>query len=460
MIFGQEKSLAALDEENDPPLSLTNCPSIDFSIKDINLWRSGKEKTAQSLKDMLGLRELGKKYGTEKPLRGVRITGCVSVTYETANFVLLLKNLGADLRWCADNRFATRDDAAAWLAKSGIPVFAKSGESEDEFFDAMDRAVQFRDESGAHLPPDLIIDDGADITKHLFEKNPGVLKKVKAVFEQTTCGMAFFFNQEAEGKLCGPVIDINDSIVKCKFDNHFGIKESLISAIYNSGYMQIAGKNVVIAGYGEVGKGAAMALRGIGAKVFISEINPIALALAHMDGFGITTIDEACEFGDIFITATGCIKVVDRKHLDNMKDGALLVNIGHGNREIDLSGFHSDNTVEIKRIEEQMTEIRKADGKTLLVLSEGYLANMRAAKGNPPRVMSITFTNHILAIIEYIRNPMEHVESRVYQLSRETNESSIRLNFPEVAGKLTELTEEQRRYLGVANVRSVRACGN
>lgn len=403
----------------------------------------------QTLYDMPGMTEIVKKYGSSKPLDGLRIVGCVLVTYETANFILTLKKLGADLRWCSDNRFASLDDACAYVVSQGIPLFAKKGETEEEFFWAMERAVEFTDASGKVVGPDYIIDDGCDISLFLHKKMPEVLTSVKGVTEQTTCGVNFFYDLQRAGILSVPVINVNESVTKSKFDNIYGSRESLLEGIQRSLNVQMGGKRVVVFGYGEVGKGCVQSLKGVGAHVAVVEVDPIVAMQAHMEGVELMKKDEASRWGEIFISATGCDKTIDATEISLMKDGAVLMNMGHGNMEVNTEYLNTDEYTSVAVHAHVRRYTHKKTGSSVVLLAEGFLVNCVGGEGHPPRVMSITFTNHILGLFEYLKNADYYKKGSIYRLPRVWDEEAARLNFPEAMSHLEQLTDEQAAYIAV-----------
>ena len=420
----------------------------NFWIADIAHAEKGERMLQQTLLDMPGMSELVKKYGNNA-LKGLRITGCVLVTYETANFILTLKKLGADIRWCSDNRFASLDDACAYVVSQGVPVFAKKGETEEEFFWAMERAIEFTDESGEAVGPDYIIDDGCDISQFLHLNNHKVLDSVKGITEQTTCGVTFFYDLQRKGILKTPVINVNESVTKSKFDNIYGSRESLLEGIQESLNIQMGGKRVVVFGYGEVGKGCVQVLKGVGAHVAVVEIDPIIAMQAHMDGVEILRKDHASEWGDLFVSATGCDKTMDESEINLMKDGAVLMNMGHGNMEVNTQYLTSHSFEEIVINDYTKKYVNKKTGKSVILLADGLLVNVVVGEGHPPRVMSITFTNHVLALFEFIQNGKSYKKGEIYRLPRKWDEEAAKLNFPEVMPNLSVLTAEQSEMLSV-----------
>lgn len=421
----------------------------DYWIKDISLANRGQLAVARALNDMPGLAQLEKRYANSKPLKGLRITGCVLVTYETAAFIILLKKMGADLRWCPDNRFASLDDACAYVASLGIPVFAKRGMTEREYFWSFEQAIMFKDKEGKFIGPNFIIDDGCDITRYLHKKYPELYKQILATNEQTTCGITFAYALQKKDKLKTAILNINESVTKAKFDNIYGSRESLIEGLQTATNFQLGGKNIIIFGFGEVGKGCVKVMSGVGAHVKIVEIDPIMAMQAQMEGFDVIPKKEAVKIGDVFITATGCNKTIDAEEIKKMKNKAILVNMGHGNMEINTQWLNNNKKLKKVRVNNYLDTYIFPNKKEIYLLVEGYLVNLRAGQGHPPRVMSITFTNHILGILEILKHPKKYRPGGIYRLSRVIDEEAARLNFPELQIKLTKLTKEQADYLGV-----------
>lgn len=416
-------------------------------VKDQTLAENGRTKVQNTRLDMGGLDNLIIKYKNEQPLKGARITGCVSVTYETANLILTLKELGASLRWCPDNPSASKDDACAYIASEGVPIFATSMMTESELIYAYNEALNFKDRIGKIKGPNLLLDDGCDITRFVHKYRSELLENIFGVSEQTKCGIIELERMVSEGKLLIPAINVNDTRIKLKFDNYYGIQQSLISALDISANIQLRGKTVVISGYGDVGKGCADALSSLGAKVIVTEINPFKALEAIMKGYDLKKMEGAVHEGDVFITATGCIYVIRKEHFLKMKSGAILCNVGHGDKEFDTPYLR--NHTKKKNITPYLDEYTLENGKKLRVICDGYLANMRVGSGNPPLGMSITFTNQILAQIELFRNPENFRKGEIYNLSPIIEKKVIELNFPDIANQLTKLTSTQAKYLGV-----------
>jgi adenosylhomocysteinase len=421
---------------------------MDYYVKDISLAERGKKFVELTLMDMPGISELRKMYSDTKPLAGIRITGCVIVTYETAAFIMLLKDLGANLRWCSDNNYASLDDACAYIASEGVPIFATSELTDEKYFWCFEQASNFSGGDGDTNWPQIVIDDGCDITRFLHEKHPEAYETIIGTCEQTTCGVNFHHNLKNEGLLKSRVINVNESVTKSKFDNIYGSRESLLEGIQSSINVQIGGKRVIVYGYGEVGKGCAKVMRGLGANVCIVEIDPIIAMQAKMEGFEILSRNNAAETGEMFITATGCIKTMAEQDLQLVKDGAILMNMGHGNMEIDTDYLVRSGIFPVEKVSDHLDKI-SINGKTVFLLAEGYLVNLVGGNGHPPRVMSITYTNHVLAILELLKNSDKYQKGEIYRMPIINDEQAARLNFPGISDKLVILSEEQERYLGV-----------
>jgi adenosylhomocysteinase len=386
---------------------------MDYYVKDIALAKKGKKAVELALRDMPGIQEVERLYAGSKPLRGVKIAGCVIVTYETAAFIMLLKKLGADLRWSSDNKYASLDDACAYIASEGVPIFATSELTDEKYFWCMEQSARFPNDMGSFDWPDIIIDDGCDITRFLHEKYPEAYDNLKGTCEQTTCGVTAHHKLMQEGKLKTVVINVNESVTKSKFDNIYGSRESLIEGLQSSINVQIGGKRAIVYGYGEVGKGCSKVLSGLGANVCIVEIDPIMAMQAKMEGFVILPRDKAAKRGDIFITATGCIKTIAEQDLILMNDGAILMNMGHGNMEIDTEYLLRSGKFEIEQVNNNLKKITISQDKSLFLLADGYLVNLVGGNGHPPRVMSITYTNHVLAILEILKHPENYQKGKI-----------------------------------------------
>ena len=414
----------------------------DFKIADISLSEWGEKEIAIAETEMPGLMSLREEFGTSKPLKGARIAGCLHMTIQTAVLIETLIELGAEIRWSSCNIFSTQDHAAAALANKGIPIFAWKGETEEEAWWCIEQTI--------HGPngwtPNMILDDGGDLTKLMHEKYPEMMKDVKGLSEETTTGVKRLYDMVKDGSLLCPAFNVNDSVTKSKFDNLYGCRESLVDGIKRATDVMIAGKVAVVAGYGDVGKGSAQSLSALGATVLVTEIDPICALQAAMEGYQVVTMDEACSEADIFVTATGNYHVINKEHLEKMKDQAIVCNIGHFDNEIDVASMNDYEWINIKP---EVDHIVFPDGKRLILLAEGRLVNLGCATGHPSFVMSNSFTNQTLAQIE-LWNNSEKYENDVYVLPKTLDEKVARLHLEKIGVKLTKLTKEQSEYLGIS----------
>jgi adenosylhomocysteinase len=413
----------------------------DFKVKDLELAAWGRKEIAMAEKEMPGLMALREEYGAAKPLKGARIAGSLHMTIQTAVLIETLVALGAEVRWSSCNIFSTQDHAAAAMAGAGIPVFAWKGETADEYEWCMRQTLRWPD--GCHL--NMILDDGGDLTKLVHDDYPELLQGIRGISEETTTGVHRLYDMMRKGTLSVPAFNVNDSVTKSKFDNLYGCRESLLDGIKRATDVMIAGKVAVVCGYGDVGKGCAHSLRGQGARVLITEIDPIIALQAAMEGFEVTTMEDAAPVGDIFVTATGCVNVITRAHMETMKDQAIVCNIGHFDDEIDVAGIRDLPWMNIKP---QVDEIVFPDGRKLILLAEGRLVNLGCATGHPSFVMSSSFTNQVMAQIELWTNASAY-ENKVYMLPKILDEKVARLHLGKLGVKLTTLTREQADYLGV-----------
>ena len=416
--------------------------SEDFKVKDINLADFGDKEIAIAETEMPGLMALREEYKNSKPLDGARIVGCLHMTIQTAVLIETLVFLGATVRWSSCNIFSTQDHAAAAIAAKGIPVFAWKGMTEEEFWWCIEKTLEGPD----GWKPNMILDDGGDATKIIHEKYPKMLEDILGLSEETTTGVHRLKEMEKKGLLKVPAINVNDSVTKSKFDNLYGCKESLVDGIRRGTDVMMAGKVAVVAGYGDVGKGSAASLRGAGARVCVTEIDPINALQAAMEGYEVVTMDDACEYGDIFVTATGNLDVITQDHMRKMRDRAIVCNIGHFDNEIQTEALQNYKSDEIKP---QVREVEFPDGKKILLLSEGRLVNLGNATGHPSFVMSASFTNQVLAQIELWKNSKNY-ENKVYVLPKHLDEKVASLHLKKVGAKLTELTDKQAEYIGVS----------
>lgn len=422
----------------------------DYKVANLDLAELGRREIELAENEMPGLMSLRAKYGKTKPLAGARIAGCLHMTIQTAVLIETLIELGATIRWSSCNIFSTQDHAAAALAVKGIPVFAWKGETEEEFNWCIEQTLFWPDGQ----PLNMILDDGGDLTLMVHEKYPELLKGIRGISEETTTGVHRLHAMHKAGKLGCPSININDSVTKSKFDNLYGCRESLGDGIKRATDIMVAGKVVVVCGFGDVGKGCADAMRGLGARVIITEIDPICALQAAMEGYEVTTMEEAASRGDIFVTATGCVDVIRGEHLDAMKNDAIVCNIGHFDSEIDIAYLKNRKDVTRRRIKKDsdvggpVDKFVYPDGKGILVLAEGRLVNLGCATGHPSFVMSNSFTNQVVAQIALWQNHTEYPIG-VHVLPKELDEEVARLHLPKLGVKLTKLTKKQADYLGV-----------
>jgi adenosylhomocysteinase len=414
----------------------------DYKVADITLADWGRQEIAIAETEMPGLMALREEYKALKPLTGARIAGCLHMTIQTAVLIETLVELGAKVRWSSCNIFSTQDHAAVAMAMAGIPVFAWKGETEQAFWWCIEQTI-----FGPNgWRPNLLLDDGGDLTKVMHERYPELLKDVKGLTEETTTGVHRLYEMMHQGTLKVPAINVNDSVTKSKFDNLYGCRESLVDGIKRATDVMIAGKIIVVCGYGDVGKGCAQALRGLGATVWITEIDPICALQAAMEGYRVVTMDDAAAVADIFVTATGNIDVITHAHMKRMKNQAIVCNIGHFDAEIDVASLRQYRWENIKP---QVDQVIFPDGKRLLLLAEGRLVNLGCATGHPSFVMSNSFSNQVLAQIELWQNH-SHYERRVYMLPKHLDEKVARLHLEKLSAKLTRLTPKQAAYIAVS----------
>ena len=414
----------------------------DFKITDISLAEWGEKEIKIAETEMPGLMSLREEFGSKKPLKGTRIAGCLHMTIQTAVLIETLIELGADIRWSSCNIFSTQDHAAAALAAKGVPIFAWKDETEEEYWWCVEQTIHGPD----GWTPNMLLDDGGDLTLVMHEKYPELLKNVKGVSEETTTGVKRLYDMEKDSTLLCPAINVNDSVTKSKFDNLYGCRESLVDGIKRATDVMIAGKIAVVAGYGDVGKGCAQSLSALGATVWVTEIDPICALQAAMEGYRVVTMNDACSKADIFVTATGNYHVINKKHMEQMKDQSIVCNIGHFDNEIDIESLQKLEWINIKP---QVDHIVFPDGKRLILLAEGRLVNLGCATGHPSFVMSNSFTNQTLAQIELWQNPDKY-GNKVYVLPKELDEKVARLHLDKIGFKLTQLTKKQADYIGVS----------
>lgn len=416
-------------------------PSNDYKVADISLAEWGRKEIEIAETEMPGLMALREEYKGEKPLQGARIAGCLHMTIQTAVLMETLVELGAEVRWSSCNIFSTQDHAAAAMAAANIPTFAWKGETEEEFWWCIDQTIFGPD----NWRPNLILDDGGDITLVMHQKYQEEMANVIGISEETTTGVHRLNEMANAGTLMCPAINVNDSVTKSKFDNLYGCRESLIDGIKRATDVMIAGKNAVVIGYGDVGKGCAQALRGMGANIYVCEIDPICALQAAMEGYRVVTMEEAAPLGNIFVTCTGNLKVISREHMEQMPHEAIVCNIGHFDSEIDIAGIKN---LPWENIKPQVDHVTFPDGKKIIILAEGRLVNLGCATGHPSFVMSNSFTNQVLAQIELWKNAKSY-ENKVYFLPKALDEMVARLHLKKIGAHLTTLTKEQADYIGV-----------
>ncbi|MCC6597855.1 MAG: adenosylhomocysteinase [Alphaproteobacteria bacterium] len=413
----------------------------DYWVADIKLAEWGRKEIALAEVEMPGLMALREEYGQKQPLKDARIVGCLHMTIQTAVLIETLQALGAQVRWSSCNIFSTQDHAAAGVAARGTPVFAKKGMSEEEFWWAIDQTITGPD----GWTPNMILDDGADLTVRLHEKFPEIMKNIKGISEETTTGVLRLYELAKKGALLAPAINVNDSVTKSKFDNKYGCRESCVDAIRRATDVMMAGKVAMVCGFGDVGKGSAESLRHAGCRVMVSEVDPICALQAAMEGFEVVTMEDAAPKADIFVTATGNKDIITADHMRAMKNNAIVCNIGHFDNEIQVESLRNMKWTNIKP---QVDQIEFPDGKKILLLAEGRLVNLGCATGHPSFVMSASFTNQTLAQIELWKNA-EKYENKVYVLPKHLDEKVAALHLEKVGAKLSKLSTEQADYIGV-----------
>ncbi len=414
----------------------------DYKVKDLSLAGWGRKEISIAEGEMPGLMALRQEFGDSQPLRGARIAGCLHMTIQTAVLIQTLTALGATVRWSSCNIFSTQDHAAAAVAAGGIPVFAWKGMNEEEFWWCIEQTVRGPD----GWTPNMILDDGGDLTVLMHDKYPDLLTGVRGISEETTTGVHRLWEMAKKGTLAVPAINVNDSVTKSKFDNLYGCRESLVDAIRRGTDVMMAGKVAVVAGYGDVGKGSAASLRNAGCRVLVTEVDPICALQAGMEGYEVVTMEKAAPRGDIFVTATGNVDVIRIEHMREMKHRAIVCNIGHFDSEIQIEALRNHKWDNVKP---QVDEVEFPDGKRLIVLSEGRLVNLGNATGHPSFVMSASFTNQTLAQIELWTAPAGKYERRVYTLPKHLDEKVAALHLAKIGAELTTLTDKQAEYIGV-----------
>jgi adenosylhomocysteinase len=420
----------------------TNVVREDYKVRDISLAAWGRKEIEMAQDEMPGLMALREEFGKSQILKGARIVGSLHMTIQTAVLMETLVALGATVRWSSCNIFSTQDHAAAAMAAAGIPVFAWKGMTEEEFWWCIEQTLRGPD----GWTPNMILDDGGDVTKLMHEKYPDMLKDIKGISEETTTGVHRLWEMAKAGTLAVPAINVNDSVTKSKFDNLYGCRESLVDGIRRGTDVMMSGKVAVVAGFGDVGKGSAASLRNAGCRVMVTEIDPICALQAAMEGYEVVTMDDAAPRGDIFVTATGNVDVITIDHMRAMKNRAIVCNIGHFDSEIQIESLRNYKWVNIKP---QVDEVEFSDGKKLIVLSEGRLVNLGNATGHPSFVMSASFTNQVLAQIELWTAPAGKYKKEVYVLPRHLDEKVAALHLAKVGAKLTPLSKKQAEYLGL-----------
>lgn len=421
--------------------ALKETKTADYKVADISLADWGRREITIAESEMPGLMALRKEYGASKPLKGARIAGCLHMTKETAVLIETLRELGADIRWSSCNIYSTQDQSAAAIAAAGIPVFAWKGETEEEYVDCIERTIKGPD----GWLPNMILDDGGDLTWHMHDHYPELLKAVRGITEETTTGVHRLYEKHEKGELLTPAINVNDSVTKSKFDNLYGCRESLVYAIQNALGIMVGGKLAVVAGYGDVGKGCAQALKALGAQVWVTEIDPICALQAAMEGYRVVTMDEAAASANIFVTTTGNRDIITYDHMQKMRDYSVVCNIGHFDCEIDVASLEKLKWQEIKP---QVDEVTFPDGKRILLLARGRLVNLGCGTGHPHFVMSQSFTNQVLAQMELWQHA-ERYPLGVHVLPKHLDEKVARLHLDQLGVNLTQLTKEQADYINV-----------
>jgi len=415
---------------------------IRIRTADISLADWGRKEMELAENEMPGLMEMRKRYGPSKPLKGARIAGCLHMTIQTAVLIETLTELGAEVQWSSCNIFSTQDHAAAAIAKTGVPVYAWKGETDEEYIWCIEQTLVF----GDGKPLNMILDDGGDLTSLVHEKYPHYLEGIKGLSEETTTGVKNLYKMMEKKSLKCPAINVNDSVTKTKFDNLYGIRESLVDGLKRATDIMLAGKVCVVAGYGDVGKGSVQSLKGFGARVLVTEIDPINALQAAMEGFEVVTMEEAASLGQIFVTSTGCSGIITKDHFLQMKDDAIICNVGHFDCEIDVAWLNKN--AKKTNIKPQVDRYELSNGRHVILLAEGRLVNLGCAMGHPSFVMSNSFTNQVLAQIE-LWTKTEQYPIGVYMLPKKLDEEVARLHLNHLGVKLTKLTSEQVKYLGV-----------
>ena len=423
-------------------MSSTAVAAEKYKIKDLSLADWGRQEIILAEKEMPGLMALREKYGKEKPLKGALIAGSLHMTIQTAVLIETLVELGAEVRWASCNIFSTQDHAAAAMAQAGIPIFAWKEETEEEYWWCTAQTLLFDNDRG----PNMILDDGGDLTGYVHDKHPELLAEIQGVTEETTTGVHKLYKMIEDGELKIPAMNVNDSVTKSKFDNLYGCRESLADGIKRATDIMLAGKVIVIAGYGDVGKGCAHSMRSYGGRVLVTEIDPICALQAAMEGFEVTTMENAIAEGDIYVTTTGCADIIRIDHMEKMKDAAIVCNIGHFDCEIQVEKLNNFPGIKKEEIKPQVDKYTFPDGHCIVLLAEGRLVNLGCATGHPSFVMSNSFTNQVLAQIELFT---KKYELGVYTLPKILDEEVARLHLGKLGVKLTRLTDQQAKYLNL-----------
>ena len=417
---------------------------VPFKVKDISLAEWGRKEIILAEAEMPGLMAIREEYGPSKPLKGSRIAGCLHMTIQTAVLIETLVELGADVTWSSCNIFSTQDHAAAAIAAAGIPVYAWKGLTEEEFNWCIEQTLFFGEDK---QPLNMILDDGGDLTNMVFDEFPELVKGINGLSEETTTGVHRLYEREKNGTLVLPAINVNDSVTKSKFDNKYGCRESLVDGIRRATDVMLAGKVAVVAGFGDVGKGSAESLRGAGARVIVTEIDPICALQAAMEGFEVKKMDDAVKEADIVVTTTGNKDIIVGRHFENMKDKAIVCNIGHFDNEIDMAWLHDNHGASKINIKDQVDKFT-IDGKDIIILAEGRLVNLGCATGHPSFVMSCSFANQTLAQIE-LWNHIDKYENKVYVLPKDLDEKVARLHLAKIGVELELLSDDQSKYLDI-----------
>lgn len=415
----------------------------DYKVKDISLARWGREEIILAEKEMPGLMSIREEFAGKKPLAGARVAGSLHMTIQTAVLIETLIDLGAEVRWSSCNIFSTQDHAAAAVAETGVPVFAWKGMTEEEYWWCIEQTLHFGDKG-----PNMILDDGHDLTAYVHDKHPEMLSEIRGISEETTTGVHYLMKRLKEGTLKVPAINVNDSVTKSKFDNLYGCRESLVDGIKRATDIMLAGKVAVVAGYGDVGKGSAQSLRSYGCRVIVTEIDPICALQAAMEGYQVDTMDEWADKADIFVTTTGNRDIITIDHMNRMKDGSIVCNIGHFDVEIQVDALKKFPGIKRTEIKPQVDKFTFPDGRSIVLLAEGRLVNLGCATGHPSFVMSNSFTNQVLAQIELYNN-YKNYPLGVYMLPKHLDEKVARLHLEKIGVRLTSLSKDQADYIGV-----------